>query len=50
MRHLGLNLIRIEGKMEDDDWFDLADKYGFLIMPGWPCCDAWEHWMAWGEE
>ena len=36
--------------MEDDEWFDLADKYGFLIMPGWPCCDAWEHWNYWGDE
>ena len=49
-KHLGLNLLRSEGKFEDDDWFDLTDKYGFLVLPGWPCCDAWEHWEAWGEE
>lgn len=23
---------------------------GILIMPGWMCCDAWQHWIEWGEE
>ena len=49
-RDLGLNAIRLKGKFEDDDWFDLADKYGILTMPGWSCCDAWEHFYVWEEE
>jgi len=31
-------------------FFDLADQFGLLIMPGWCCCDAWQHWSAWTEE
>ncbi len=63
---MGLNAIRLEGKMEDDNFFDLADqyqstfvtyllhiltiaKYGILILPGWCCCDAWQHWDAWTD-
>ena len=49
-KDLGLNTIRLEGKLEDDDWFLLASKHGILTMPGWSCCDAWEHWHVWKEE
>lgn len=44
---MGLNTIRLEGKLEPDDFFDLADREGMLIMAGWCCCDAWEHWGNW---
>ena len=23
---------------------------GILIMPGWTCCDMWEHWDDWKPE
>ncbi|MGW0770536.1 glycoside hydrolase family 2 protein [Streptomyces sp. NPDC002676] len=39
---LGLNTIRLEGHLEPDEFFDLADRYGVLTMPGWECCDKWE--------
>ncbi|MFE9570511.1 exo-beta-D-glucosaminidase [Streptomyces sp. NPDC006692] len=39
---LGLNTIRLEGHIEPDEFFDLADRYGILTMPGWECCDKWE--------
>ncbi|MFI2205766.1 glycosyl hydrolase 2 galactose-binding domain-containing protein [Streptomyces sp. NPDC020192] len=39
---LGLNAIRLEGHLEPDEFFDLADRYGILILPGWECCDKWE--------
>ena len=48
--HLNLNTIRLEGKMEDDMFFDMADELGILLMPGWCCCDAWQHWYAWQPE
>ena len=42
VRDLGLNTIRLEGKLESQAFYDLADKYGILVMAGWCCCDMWE--------
>ena len=39
---LGLNTIRLEGHIEPDEFFDLANRYGILTLPGWECCDKWE--------
>ncbi|MFI1393687.1 glycosyl hydrolase 2 galactose-binding domain-containing protein [Streptomyces sp. NPDC020681] len=39
---LGLNTLRLEGHIEPDEFFDLADRYGVLALPGWECCDKWE--------
>ncbi|MBZ5498302.1 MAG: glycosyl hydrolase family 2 [Acidobacteriia bacterium] len=47
VRDMGLNTIRLEGKLETDRFFDLADRYGILIMAGWCCCDHWERWQKW---
>ncbi|HJW99311.1 MAG TPA: beta galactosidase jelly roll domain-containing protein [Terriglobales bacterium] len=47
VRNLGLNTIRLEGKLETDEFFDLTDRYGILVMAGWCCCDHWEHWDKW---
>ncbi|HKD90442.1 MAG TPA: glycoside hydrolase family 2 TIM barrel-domain containing protein [Terriglobales bacterium] len=49
-RDMGLNTIRLEGKLESDEFFDLADRYGILVMPGWCCCDAWEKWGNWTDD
>jgi exo-1,4-beta-D-glucosaminidase len=50
VREMGLNTIRTEGKLETDDFYDLADREGILIMPGWCCCDQWELWDKWDAE
>jgi exo-1,4-beta-D-glucosaminidase len=47
IRDLNLNTIRLEGKMESDAFYDLADEQGILIMGGWSCCDYWEQWADW---
>lgn len=47
---MGLNTIRLEGKLESDEFFDLADRRGIMVMAGWCCCDAWEHWSEWTPE
>ncbi|MET7982652.1 MULTISPECIES: sugar-binding domain-containing protein [unclassified Streptomyces] len=39
---LGLNTVRLEGHIEPDEFFGLADRYGILTLPGWECCDKWE--------
>jgi len=47
---MNLNTIRLEGKLETEDFFRLADKDGILVMLGWCCCDHWEHWKDWTAE
>ena len=50
VRGMNLNAIRLEGRMERDEFFDMADRLGILIMPGWTCCDSWEKWDQWTPE
>jgi len=47
---LHLNTIRLEGKLETEDFYNLADEQGVLVMLGWCCCDQWEHWSDWTPE
>ena len=42
VRDMGLNTVRLEGKLESDHFFDEADRLGILVMPGWMCCDYWQ--------
>ena len=44
---MGLNTVRLEGKLETQEFFDIADKKGILVMAGWCCCDFWERWPRW---
>ncbi len=44
---MGLNTVRLEGKLETQEFFDLADHDGVLVMAGWCCCDFWERWPRW---
>ena len=50
VKEMGLNTIRLEGKLEDENFMDRADRDGILVMAGWCCCDAWEKWDKWGDE
>ncbi len=50
VRGMNLNAIRLEGRMERDEFFDMADRLGVLMMPGWTCCDFWEKWSKWTDE
>ena len=50
VRDMNLNTIRLEGKLETDEFFHLADEQGILVMLGWCCCDHWEHWKDWTPE
>jgi exo-1,4-beta-D-glucosaminidase len=47
VQDMGLNTIRLEGKLEIKEFFDLADERGILVLAGWCCCDHWEHWPNW---
>ena len=44
VKEMGLNTIRLEGKLEPEEFFDRADREGVLVMAGWCCCDHWEQW------
>jgi len=48
--NLGLNTIRSEGKLENAAFYDLADRNGIMVLPGWECCDKWESWAKTGGE
>ncbi len=59
VREMNLNAIRLEGKLESDYFYDLADRSGILVLAGWCCCSHWEHWThrddykegpVWGPE
>jgi exo-1,4-beta-D-glucosaminidase len=47
---MGFNTIRLEGKLEPKEFFDLTDRLGMLVMAGWCCCDHWEKWENWKPE
>jgi exo-1,4-beta-D-glucosaminidase len=49
VQDMGLNTVRLEGKLQPDDFFETADRKGVLVMAGWCCCDHWEHWSKWSE-
>jgi exo-1,4-beta-D-glucosaminidase len=49
-RDLGLNAIRLEGKLESDHFYDVADELGILVLPGWMCCDRWQESESWNDE
>jgi exo-1,4-beta-D-glucosaminidase len=50
VRDLNLNAIRFEGKLEDERFLEQCDRLGILVLAGWCCCDAWEHWQDWGAD
>ena len=50
VRDMNLNAIRFEGKLEDDHFLELCDRYGILVLAGWCCCDHWEQWQGWDAE
>jgi len=47
VRDMGMNTIRLEGRLDRDELFEKTDRLGILVMPGWTCCDAWERWDNW---
>ncbi|MEV6969244.1 hypothetical protein AB0M47_29445 [Hamadaea sp. NPDC051192] len=50
VKEMGLNTIRLEGTLGNEELYDLADAAGVLIMPGFTCCSAWENDSGWSTE
>jgi exo-1,4-beta-D-glucosaminidase len=39
---MGLNALRLEGKLENPEFFAMTDASGLMVLPGWECCSRWE--------
>ena len=50
MKDMGLNAVRLEGKMEVEDFYRIADQTGIIVMVGWCCCGSWQQWDDWTPE
>jgi len=50
VRDMGMNTIRLEGRIDREEFFTKTDRLGILVMPGWTCCDGWERWSRWKDE
>lgn len=42
VKAMGLNTIRLEGTLGNEELYELADRAGIMIMPGFVCCSKWE--------
>jgi exo-1,4-beta-D-glucosaminidase len=49
-KNMGLNTIRLEGTLGNEELYDLADQAGVMLMPGFVCCSAWENDNTWSAE
>jgi exo-1,4-beta-D-glucosaminidase len=47
---MGLTAIRFEGTLGNEEIYDMADKAGVLLMPGFVCCSQWQSDNAWSTE
>jgi exo-1,4-beta-D-glucosaminidase len=47
VRDMNMNIVRSEGKLEDDHFYALCDQYGMLVMTGWMCCGSWQYPEKW---
>jgi len=50
VKDMGLTAIRLEGKFLTHAFYEICDREGILLMPGWCCCDTWESWDTWSPE
>ncbi len=52
VKDMGLNTIRFEGTLGNEELYDLADQNGIMLMSGFVCCSAWEKdsWTAEQEQ
>jgi len=50
VKDMGLNAVRFEGILGNGEIYDIADREGIMLMPGFVCCSQWEQWNAWSTE
>lgn len=49
-KDIGLNMLRLEGKLASEHLVEEADEMGIPLMAGWMCCNQWEKWEQWDAE
>ena len=47
VKDMGLNLVRFEGILGNENLYDCADEDGILLMPGFVCCTYWASYGSW---
>jgi exo-1,4-beta-D-glucosaminidase len=47
VKAMGLNAIRFEGTLGNEELYDMADKAGVMLMPGFVCCSKWQSDSGW---
>lgn len=50
VKDMGLNIIRFEGILGNEEVYDLADQAGIMLLPGFVCCTYWASWNSWTAE
>lgn len=50
VKDMGLNTIRFEGTLGNEELYDMADKAGIILMPGFVCCSKWQSDSGWSTE
>jgi exo-1,4-beta-D-glucosaminidase len=50
VRDMGMNTLRLEGKPENDELYDVADRLGVVLLTGWECCSKWEDYESFDDE
>jgi exo-1,4-beta-D-glucosaminidase len=50
VKDMGLNAIRFEGTLGNEELYDMADQAGIILMPGFVCCSRWQSDSGWSTE
>jgi len=50
VKDMGLNIVRFEGTIGNEEIYDLADQMGILLFGGFVCCSKWENNSGWTTE
>jgi len=50
VKEMGLNIVRFEGTIGNEEIYDLADQMGILLFGGFVCCSKWENNNGWSVE
>ncbi len=50
VKDMGLNTIRLEGILGNEELYDMADQAGLMLNPGFVCCSRWASDNSWSTE
>jgi exo-1,4-beta-D-glucosaminidase len=50
VKNMNLNAIRLEGTPVSDDFWDVCNREGVLVLHGITCVNYWEHTQDWRED